>query len=65
MTTTVDDLRGELEAAFGRARTELVQARLMLRTKDTPEQRAAVRECRARIDGVLDLYLGVSPAVPL
>ena len=57
MTLTVDDLRTELEAAFSRGREHLIAARLRQSEKDTPDHRASVVDCRARLDGVLDLYL--------
>jgi hypothetical protein len=56
MTLAVDDLRTELEAAFTRARQDLIAARLRQLNKDTRNHRASVMNCRARIDGVLDLY---------
>jgi hypothetical protein len=70
MTSPTTDLRAELEADFGRARARLVEARLRQQVKDTPHHRAAVADCRAGIDMVLDLYLTVVaapaelPAVP-
>jgi|tagenome__1003787_1003787.scaffolds.fasta_scaffold15788850_2 hypothetical protein len=57
MTLVLDDLHTELEAAFTQARTQLIAARLQQLEKDTPIHRASVIDCRARIDGVLDLYL--------
>ena len=57
MPLTLDDLRAEMEASFTQARRELIAARLEQLEKDTPDHRASVMNCRARIDGVLDLFL--------
>jgi hypothetical protein len=62
MTVTVDDLRSDIEAAFVRAREQLIEARRQQEKKDTPSSRVAVTESRDRIDSVLDLYLEMSPA---
>ncbi|SNR24540.1 hypothetical protein SAMN06272737_101265 [Blastococcus mobilis] len=62
MTSPTTDLRAELEADFGRARERLVEARRRQQVKDTPRHRAAVADCRAGIDMVLDLYLTVVAA---
>ena len=51
------DLRDELVAAFGRAREDLLAARLRRQQKDTPRNRTAERACRTTIDGLLDTYL--------
>ena len=57
MITTTLRLRDELDADFARACAELTEARLLQARKDTPTSRAAVAQCRGRIDAVLDLYL--------
>lgn len=57
MITTADDVRAELEVLFDLAREQLLDATRNQRQKDTPGHRAAVDECRARIDTVLDLLL--------
>jgi hypothetical protein len=57
MTATLLSLRDELRVAFAGARQELAEARLLQERKDTPEHRAALSECRSRMDAVLDLYL--------
>jgi hypothetical protein len=59
MTATIEDLRAELEVDFAGACDELADARFRQEQKDTPQSRAAVAECRGRIDTVLDLYLDV------
>jgi hypothetical protein len=57
MTMTTSDLRDELEVDFARASCQLTEARRLQAEKDTPDHRAAVAECSARIDAVLDMYL--------
>jgi hypothetical protein len=57
LTLTTSGLRDELEVDFTRASYELAEARLQQAEKDTPDHRAAVAECSARIDAVLDMYL--------
>ncbi len=63
MTTTVLDLRAALGADFTGACAELAAARRAQARKDTPAGRAAVAQCRDRVDAVLDLYLefGLQP----
>ncbi len=50
-------LRDELGVDFSRACAQLAEARLRQVEKDMPANRAAVAECWARIDAVLDMYL--------
>jgi len=50
-------LREELTVDFSRASAQLAEARLRQVEKDTPANRAAVTECWARIDAVLDMHL--------
>jgi hypothetical protein len=50
-------LADQLGADFAAACAELAQARLRRRDRDSREHRAAVEECSARVDVVLDLYL--------
>jgi hypothetical protein len=57
LTVTTSDLRDELEVDFTRASCALTEARFLQAEKDTPEHRAAVAECSARVDAVLDMYL--------
>ena len=57
LTMTTSGLRDELEVDFARASCELAEARFLQAEKDTPDHRAAVAECSARIDAVLDMYL--------
>jgi hypothetical protein len=57
MTTTPNDIRDELQVDFGLAREKLIEARMRQKEKDTPQNRAAVAECWARIDTTLDLLL--------
>ncbi len=54
---TTSGLRDELEVDFARAFCELTEARSRQAEEDTPDRRAAVAECSARIDAVLDKYL--------
>jgi hypothetical protein len=53
----VDTLRLDLSVAC----LELGQARQQQREKDTPDHRAAVAECLARIDAYLDMWLDLDP----
>jgi hypothetical protein len=55
--TTVDSLEDVLGLEFSMACSELADARLEQRCKDTPGNRAVVEAARARIDAVLDMYL--------
>jgi hypothetical protein len=57
MTALIEDLRTELGMDFAGAREELAVARFRQQQKDTPQSRAAIDECLARIDSVLDFYL--------
>jgi hypothetical protein len=57
VTTTVDSLESALDLDFTTACSELADARFQQSCKDTPVNRAAVAEARARIDAVLDMYL--------
>jgi hypothetical protein len=50
LTMIPSGLRDELEVDFAQASCEQAE-------KDTPDRRAAVAECGARIDAVLDMYL--------
>jgi hypothetical protein len=61
-TATTAGLRAVLEDDFGLASCEWAEARSRQRRKDTPANRAAVTECGARIDAVLDMYLDARPA---
>lgn len=47
----------QLGADFAHTCAELTRARLRRRDRDSREHRAAVEECTARVDVVLDLYL--------
>jgi hypothetical protein len=62
MTVTVADIRHELGTNFALACERLAEARLRQEEKDTPNNRAAVRARRTRIDTVLDLYLDLGDA---
>ena len=57
MITTVYTLESALGLAFATTCGDLAEARLQRHHKDTPANRAAVAEARARIDAVLDMYL--------
>ena len=57
MNITSYSLHKELNVDFSRACAQLAEARLRQDGKDTPANRAAVVECWARIDAVLDMYL--------
>jgi hypothetical protein len=59
MTAVHDSVRDELASAFSRYCAQLAEARRRQRRKDTPSNRDAVAECRARVDAVLDLYLDI------
>jgi hypothetical protein len=59
-----DSQVGQMASVFIRACAELTQARLRQRLKDTTAHRAAVAECRAEIDIILDLLLETSSTVP-
>jgi hypothetical protein len=63
---TTAGIRDVLEADFAQTRAALAEARREQAGKDTPRHRAAVAECTARVDAVLDMYLaawtaGVTP----
>jgi hypothetical protein len=55
--TTVENLQEVLHLDFSMAHSELAEARLQLTCKDSPGNRAAVAEARARIDALLDMYV--------
>jgi hypothetical protein len=55
--TTVESLEDVLGLDFCMACSELADARLEQRCKDTPGKRAAVAAARARIDALLDMYV--------
>jgi hypothetical protein len=55
--TTVHNLESVLVLDFVTARSELAEARLERSRTDTPGNRAAVAEVRARIDAMPDRYL--------
>ena len=57
MITTVESLQDVLGLDFSIAQGELVEARLQQACKDSPGNRLAVSEARARVDAVLDMYL--------
>ena len=57
MITTVYTLESALGLAFATTCGDLAEARLQRHRKDTPANRAAVAEARARIDAVLAMYL--------
>ena len=56
-TATLAGLRSALEDDFARVSSEWADARSRQQHKDTPASRAAVAECSARIDAVLDRWL--------
>ena len=55
--TTADSLQDVLGLDFSTAHSELAEARSRRAGKDTPDNRLAVAEARARIDAVLDMYV--------
>ena len=57
MTMVQDHLIDQIGVDFAEACLELTRARLRREQKDTRANRAAVAECHARIDVVLDLFL--------
>ena len=57
MNITSYSIREELAQDFSRVCAELAAARLRQIEKDTPANRAAIAECWARIDAVLDMHL--------
>ena len=63
MITTNDDVRAELQFLFGLARDQLLDAKWNQRQKDTAAHRAAVDECRAHIDAVLDVLLDLNGTI--
>jgi hypothetical protein len=46
----------EITLDFSRACLELAEARSRRRENDTPDRRATVAACQARIDSLLDMY---------
>jgi hypothetical protein len=52
-----ETLRDQLVADFAAAHRQLTAARQRQAGKDTPGHRAAVTECRACVDALLDMYL--------
>ncbi len=62
MTVTTDDLRHDLEAAFGRTREELIVARGCQQKKDTPSNRVAVQQAQSKVDRILDMHLDMGYA---
>jgi hypothetical protein len=61
---SVDEICEELEVDVCLARLRLLAARRRLREQDTAENCAAVVECRARLDVVLELLLELKGAAP-
>ena len=57
MTIVQDHLVDQIGVDFAEACAELTRARLRRQQKDDNANRAAVAECHARIDVVLDLFL--------
>ena len=57
MTIVQDHLVDQIGVDFAEACAELTRARLRRQEKDSRANRAAVAECHARIDVVLDLFL--------
>jgi hypothetical protein len=57
MTPTAERVLTRLADDFDRARMQLLEARRDQARKDGPLTRAAVAECRAEIDAILDRYL--------
>jgi len=57
MTVVQDDLAAQITADLSRIARQLTVARDRQREKDNWANRAAVAECRARVDVVLDLFL--------
>jgi hypothetical protein len=58
MAAAIDSLETAIHLDLMRARTELAEARLRQRQKDSPSNRAALATCLARMDTALDTYLG-------
>jgi hypothetical protein len=61
MTAIRTGLAEELEQEFRRQRVQLARARVHQTLKDTPANRAAVAECLAHIDAILDLHVETRP----
>jgi hypothetical protein len=57
MITTVENLHSVLGMDLTLARVALLEARLRQALKDSPSNREAVAEARARIDALLDMYV--------
>jgi hypothetical protein len=60
MTIVQDTLGSEILLDLSGARARLAEARRDQAERDCPENRAAVAECHARIDSLLDLFLETS-----
>ena len=60
-TATTDGVRSGLEMDFILAYSRLAQARRHQRQRDSPQNRAWVRQCLAHVDDLLDLYLEIGP----
>jgi hypothetical protein len=60
MTIVQDTLGSEIILDLFGARAELAEARHDQAERDCAENRAAVAECHARIDSLLDLFLEIS-----
>jgi hypothetical protein len=61
MSTLQADLVDMLRLDLSVACQELGHARQQQREKDTPDHRAVVAECVARIDAYLDMWLDLDP----
>ena len=57
MTLPCDSLTEQLALEFTLACTELADARDRRTRKDSTAHRAAVAECEARVDRILDMFL--------
>jgi hypothetical protein len=57
MTAAIDDLRTAIHLDLLRAHSELADARLRQRQKDSPSNRAAVATSLTKMDTALDAYL--------
>jgi hypothetical protein len=62
MIITVDDLASVLGLDLSTASAQLAEARMLQQCNDSPSNRAAVADARARMDALLDMYVDAGGA---